>query len=295
MSDDNAPVLHLHGGNWSLVPGPSYSLDNVYALAPDDVWALDSLGGAYHYDGHVWRFYPLGGAGDNATFMDIFMVSPSDGWVAGYGGLWHYSGSQWTNASSLIEYSQPSSRRDGGPYLESVYMTSATDGWAVGDGVIFHYDGSHWVQIANPITGMLESSPEMADFLSVRMVSPTDGWIVGTEGKQGVILHYTGSKWVIAYSVPSSGITQLKSLAMVSATEGWAGGTEEIETPVGDNTINDTINPVMLHYADGQWTRVTSPGDDVQSIAMGSSDDGWAVVYDELLHYRHGAWTEALW
>ena len=63
------------------------------------------------------------------------MVSPTDGWAVGEGGIiLHWNGSVWSQVTSPIT-----------GWLLSVAMVSTTDGWAIGEGgVILHWNGGTW-------------------------------------------------------------------------------------------------------------------------------------------------------
>jgi photosystem II stability/assembly factor-like uncharacterized protein len=78
----------------------------------------------------------------------------------------------------------------------------------------------------------------------------------------------------------------LRSVSMVSASEGWA---------VGD-WASPTGPAVILHYAGGLWSAVTSPTTGfLFSVFMVSPSDGWAVggtmSSGTILHYTGGLWS----
>ena len=90
----------------------------------------------------------------------VYMVSATDGWAVGSGGvILGYNGTSWSTVSSPT-----------GEKLSSVYMVSATDGWAVGDlGTTLQYNGTSWGIVGSPTdTWSVMASPGggMADCLA---------------------------------------------------------------------------------------------------------------------------------
>ncbi|MGZ3666453.1 MAG: hypothetical protein ACXVDA_18455, partial [Ktedonobacterales bacterium] len=116
----------------------------------------------------------------------------------------------------------------------------------------------------------------------------------------GVIAHFAGGRWSIEATFPHA---NLQRVVMVSATEGWAFGTQY-------TAGSDSQRPLLLHYANGTWSKVASPLDALPSAdfyygasAFTSPTDGWLVVseyaaQDQMahtrpiaLHYTAGQWT----
>ena len=69
------------------------------------------------------------------SFNSIAMVSASEGWAVGTGGLIvRYAQEVWTRVASPTNQT-----------LQSIAMVSAAEGWAVGDrGTILRYAGGTW-------------------------------------------------------------------------------------------------------------------------------------------------------
>jgi hypothetical protein len=87
--------------------------------------------------------------------------------------------------------------------------------------------------------------------------------------------------------LPTGPGNSLNDLAMVSPTEGWA---------VGDTThpasgAQGKTTSWLLHYQNGQWTRVdlTFSGT-LDSLSMLSATDGWAIGSQAFLHYDGHTW-----
>ena len=107
------------------------------------------------------------------------MVTPSDGWIVGDGGvILHYSGGTWNS------YTSPTTTD-----LNSVFMVSSTEGWAVGlNGLILHYSEGSWsIHALSPTTNYL---------YSIQMLNSNEGWAVGGQlgiPDTGTIIHYLDS------------------------------------------------------------------------------------------------------
>ncbi|HEV2236614.1 MAG TPA: hypothetical protein VGR57_08125, partial [Ktedonobacterales bacterium] len=156
--DGDAPevVLHYDGRNWAreILPDPHMRITGLAMTSPTTGWAVGVLprptrgsgfGDATQPDNAVILRYQAGtweeqarfpGPVDSFTsFTDVSMVSASEGWAVGTGGLIvHYIQGSWTRVSSHTNQA-----------LQSIAMVSATEGWAVGDGgTILHYSGGAW-------------------------------------------------------------------------------------------------------------------------------------------------------
>ncbi|MCC6407511.1 MAG: hypothetical protein IT453_10105 [Planctomycetes bacterium] len=99
-------ILHWDGSAWSHVPGPLVgliqSLNDVVALAPNDVWLCGEawFSGAIvamfqHWDGSSWSNVSVPGGGGA-----LFANGPNDIWTVG-GTIAHYDGASWSLATGL--------------------------------------------------------------------------------------------------------------------------------------------------------------------------------------------------
>ena len=198
----------------------------------------------------------------------------------------------WAVVSSPVTYS-----------LNSVAAVSSSDGWAVGssgstgwkDGpLILRWDGNVWSQV--PISDTVNG---YYDLKSVIMVSADDAWAVGGggygwgENSFGATLHWDGNTW----NKMGGGKVYLKSVAAVSASDVWAVG--------GYNHAGSY--PLYLQiYGRGttHWNGIIWGAEQViydefnngsNSVAMISTDDGWAVGWisgsNMILHWDGSAWT----
>jgi hypothetical protein len=292
-------ILHYHDGQWRRVAAPSFGQTNLTGAAlysismvsADEGWAVGygpdfqgiSNSVILHYKGGRWSIY--GSPMFEASFNQVDMLSPTDGWMVGESNIsvpgqqasmiLHYNGIRWTPVQA--------------PSVHAIYsldMLSATNGWAVapGQGTILHYDGQQW---------SIFQQVSQIDALS--MDSASDGWAVGyspTLSAGTLFWHYNGQRWVQSWTL-TSGKAHISAnalaLSMDSATDGWAMG---YEGPV--NSSGNTATPLYLHYAHGQWTKAQGPqGVFVDTITMLSANEGWAAGQGGvMLHYLNGIWSQ---
>jgi hypothetical protein len=232
--------------------------------------------------------------GSQAHFVDIQMVTPTEGWAVGYRAminqpqskplLAHVANGRWT----LVDVAY------GGP-LASIAVVAPDDIWAGGmPGSMLHYDGAAWRSVESPSAGSVNM---------IAMVGRTAGWAVGDPVDQhagAFILHYDGTAWVQQPAPQMSGFVHLTGISMLSAEEGWAAGT----VYPYDGT---PASGVLLHFQLGQWRIATTlPSTTIRSVSMVSADQGWVVgshdTYETssegtrathtamLLHYAGGHW-----
>jgi photosystem II stability/assembly factor-like uncharacterized protein len=240
------------------------SLYGVAMASPAEGWAVGA-GILLHYSGGRWA--ALDNPPGNRGVYSVAMASPAEGWAVG-GSILHYAGGHWAVFPSPLDTSRPPID------LTSVALASPTEGWAVGaNGAIMHYADGQWSSAP---------SPTDTDLTSVAMASPSEGWAVG----ESTLLHYTDGHWsqvplpapLAEYGDFSYG---LHSVAMASPAEGWA---------VGVGYAGFRGRAVILHYADGRWSQVPSPTDELlDGVALASPSEGWAVGYSgTILHYQDG-------
>jgi hypothetical protein len=316
--------LHYDGTSWKevdpivpqselqyLPPGtprvPAFiDLSSLQMLSATDGWAAGGLhtqdGGfaLLHYTGSAWvsatvddpRCYETTSAPQSYTcrFFGLDMVSPQEGWAVGGSGEFAYT--QQANGKQVL--------------------TSDTSA-----GVIAHFAGGRW---------SIEAIFPYANLQRVAMVSATEGWAFGTQYAAGgsfqrtqrpLLLHYANGTWSEAASpldALPSGDVYYGALAFTSATDGWLVVTEYAAQDKMTHT-----HPILLHFTDGQWTRVDLPDVPgritygIDDLTMVSPQEGWAVGagwlppadgklnpghtgFDTptrllILHYVHGAWS----
>ena len=177
-------ALNWNGSAWLVVSTPSLGttttmvLENVVALAPNNVWAVGYSQApaatkqtlVEHYDGVSWTIVtsvsPMA-SGDNVLF-DVSGSGAGDVWAVGYDStgsgttrqtlIEHWTGAAWAAVASP-------SLGTGDNELIGVITTSTTNAWTVGFGlanvgaaatvIAAHWDGATWTQETadNPGTG----------------------------------------------------------------------------------------------------------------------------------------------
>jgi hypothetical protein len=122
-------------------------LNDVLALANDDIWAVGRAGTVLHYDGSQWSGITSlvevdtsssGGEGEQDASLDsIWASSPQDLWIAGRYGILRGDGEHW-NAVTVTG-------TDASTIYTSVWGTASDDVWVTtrANGV-FHFDGATW-------------------------------------------------------------------------------------------------------------------------------------------------------
>jgi hypothetical protein len=284
----SAALAHYTGGRWML-PGDSYAgvyLTDIAMDAHDDGWAVGAhedqvTGIVLHYSGGRWspvQTPPIQFAG-----MGVWAFSPSQ--ILVLASL--PKGKTGNEQSALLRYNHGVWTELASPRgISAMSVLSADDVWATCfDGHILHEHGGRWTTYT--IGG--EAWGVGAQPLSISMLSESNGWAAGLTNvtPQGVFLaHFDGYAWTRVQGPAASGPTEIESIAMVSPDEGWAGG--DLGNGMG-------IEPVLLHYVNGQWETTPVPASGgIGKIVMVSATEGWAAVGGGavgLLHYLNGRWT----
>jgi hypothetical protein len=149
--DDNNPpfamsILHWDGAAFSvsaLYPPDggmtSGQLFDVWASAPNDVWAVGQGNVILHYSGSSWS--TVVGAGATGALNALWGSAADDVWAVGNSGvILHWDGGTWA-----------SSGFNGTNDLSSVWGTARNDVWASGSGpVLLHWDGVSWTPTTFP-------------------------------------------------------------------------------------------------------------------------------------------------
>jgi hypothetical protein len=231
---------------WETVTPPAVTaFSGVSVLDERHVWAVDTTGSVWFFDGSTWAAQP----GAPATALrGVSAAAEDDAWAVGdmLGGgpaVYHFNGSTWASLTTGnvpgqayngvfaldadhawaaggggtciswngTQWSQESFAPPPGPIgnMYGVYALDADNVWIVGSaGQIFHYvTGLGWTQ---------EVSGTTADLYSVYAVDSNNVFAVGSGG---TVLRYQGS-WQSSSITPSD----LHSVSGVDATHVWACG-----------------------------------------------------------------------
>ncbi len=231
---------------------------DIWASAPDDVFAVGWEGTVYHYDGTSVSPMVSNTSGD---LYGVFGLSSSAVWAVGANGLViRYDGSQWSDMAG-----------GAGVDLYSVWASGPDNVFAVGQGgIIRHFDGNAWSTMSSGVTDDLTSvfgaaadhvvavstsgtflrydGSNWSPMGTADAESFTDVWGLATDnyyaaGIGGALWHYDGSSW----SRVDIGNVSEDLLAV------WGAAADDIYVTAG-------FGGLMLHYDGSQWTRLTIPG-----------------------------------
>jgi hypothetical protein len=240
-------IQHYDGRTWSLQalpvpPAPDGSSQAVALrmLSAREGWALvsnDRNNGVQgytvaHYSDGVWKAHSTLNAGEFASFFDLAMTTPAEGWAIGEK-IASDSHGQTTHVPL-----QP---------------------------LLYHYANGHWAQV--PLT--LDGLP-FVQLRQLVMTSATEGWIVGEEQSayfgattdnyqaHTVLLHYGGGAWT-RVNAPAVGTAAdaITGLSFSSDGNGWASGYNSNIPPsrsVQDTDVLAAAAPMLWRYANGGWT-----------------------------------------
>jgi hypothetical protein len=195
--------------------------------------------------------------------------------------------------------------------LGSISGSAPNDVWAVGNflpdtptsnqdatlSLAVHFDGSSWTDVATPNVG-----PNFNTLFSVASLTG-EAWAVGVRlddqyRDRALVEHWDGMGWT-AVDVPQPGSQRdlLYSVSASTPSDIWA---------VGDQQGADGKFQTLAEHWDGQqWSVVPTPdpgssGNHLFGVAMGGTDDAWAVGqqlgpagHDETLieHWYGQHWT----
>jgi hypothetical protein len=202
-------VVHYDGCEWTALDisgATDKPLGAVWALAPDDVWAVGGEVGdgvAVHFDGAAWTAYPMPGQ------MSGVWGSASDRvWAVGQDGtIMRWDGSAWSAEGGW----------SGDPlvWFEAVWGTADGDVWLVGEkdyrGFIARRAGDEWTA-APP-----RRQPDWFLY-ALGGSGPDDIWAAGNFGR---VMHWNGEAW----TEPSDLVIQgaLEGIA-IGANHSWLVG-----------------------------------------------------------------------
>jgi hypothetical protein len=157
-----------------------------------------------------------------------------------------------------------------GLWISSLHAVSSTDIWASGrdsldNPAIAHYDGTGWRDTSDALL-------KGGEYGIVVALGDDTGWaftvgLASTEIPQTAeaqlsitdVSQEVGGQWQ-SLNWRYSDITRLVAWAPVSDTEVWAVGSSVTYSPPtplpgGGSTSSGRTNTVLLHYADGAWSR----------------------------------------
>ena len=253
--DNTDPAFeHWDGARWRLVRSDrtledQEEIGGVAAAAPDDIWAVGSVGLPFHddrqieiqhWDGRAWSFVQPDQVSINNVLEGVTTVSSNDAWAVGSrergGGsrdrslIEHWDGNTW----SLVVIPDPPDS----DLLSSVAAISANDVWAVGSRVssngvrlqplAMHWDGTRWSLVNVPAVRHRDSR-----FTDVVAIASDDVWAVGLAFEptvpsvsRPITEHWDGTTWRLA-PTPDTGqfhSDELSAVTAISSRDVWTVG-----------------------------------------------------------------------
>ena len=165
-----AAVTACATGQWCGEASPVAALLHaVWAVSPDDVFAVGDGGLILHRNNDAWTVMD---SGTTNKLRGVWGASSSDVWATGLGGtILHFDGTAW---SPLVATTSE---------IDAVWGASSTDVWFIGQGTVLHWNGASF-QVTN-FTGSL---------LSLSGTGPSDVWITG---ENAAVRHFNGTSWAL--------------------------------------------------------------------------------------------------
>jgi photosystem II stability/assembly factor-like uncharacterized protein len=166
-------------------------LRSVFVIDGSHAWAVGERATVLFWDGQRWTLQEVPSKlSDGPTLHSVFMVSPTDGWIAGDGVLLHWDGERWQGGGKHKHATGKHYRR-----LHSVHMVSPQNGWITGNfGTILHWDGHSWTSVENAAVAKQQR------LRSVSFSSPSLGYCL--DFTTGTIWRFHGGSWSESF-VPS--------------------------------------------------------------------------------------------
>jgi hypothetical protein len=301
-SGHSEPLIeHWNGQSWELVAGADLGgqggfLNDVVAIAPNDVWAVGSSAGRdliEHWDGGQWSF--VGSPSEESEGIESIAASgPDDVWAKAvrnpvFGGesvsqdiYEHWDGARWTAMAGPMAV-DPSFGSSATQVIASSHSghTWAAGGIVEGHGeagqlagaLVERWDGDAWVEAPPP--------PGQEPISALAVLGDDDIWAltgggirsIGAYGGGGSgFVHWDGDAW----SHPIEAHGNVRTLVARAADDVWAVGTTESGLPL----IEHWDGQHWLQLATGAPVQVSSglvaasvtPGD--QLVVFGSDYPG---------------------
>jgi hypothetical protein len=254
--DTVALIEHWDGTGWTVVSGADTGgrgafLNDVVALAPDDVWAVGGLAGLHgddlieHWDGTNWSL--VEGAGEHLFGLgSIIAVGPDDLWAHGVG-------------------------------------YPVVGGESISRDVYEHWDGATW----STWIGRLGVDPSEGTAATQVLAAGPSGevWAAGGKvkgfGEAGrlsgaLVERWDGETW--AETPSPSGDQPISGLGVLGEHDVWAltgGGLREGGLGYGGG------ENALVHWNGSDWGRPFAIDGTVMDVIARGADDVWAVGSDQ--------------
>ncbi|MDF2692356.1 MAG: hypothetical protein K0S65_739 [Labilithrix sp.] len=263
----------------------------IWGSAPNDVWAVGTVGTIAHYDGTSWAATP---SGTNQSLQGIWGSSATDIWVTSTPGVilhgtgWQNGSATWTlSAPPIADYATVTASR--GKLIPAVWGSSASDvffggeafapktslpsetQWrtAVVDG------GAGWQAISGCIRN--GSCPAVR---SIWGSSASDVWAVGVDGHTRHTDITTTDAGVPTWTV-------VDSQTSFDFWRVWGSSGSDVWAVGGAGTIRHFVTGATV------WQKIESPTKNTLRSMWGSSaNDVWAVgELGTIVHFDGTKWT----
>jgi hypothetical protein len=260
-------MLHWDGTSWKSERGDTTSfttLKAVWGTSPTNVLAVGttydfgmSQPTVSRWDGVKWTTVSI--YAENGIGYGIWGSSPSDVWVCGDSGVWHYDGSKWTTAIGT------------GGDLNAIWGSGPNDVWAVGYyGRAIHWDGAAWTAIPS------DAATNEIELDAVWGTGPNDVW---ASTNRGELMHWNGTAW----SAPKSALVEstyqvpIQGMWGTSANDAWL---------VGEGGM-------MQHWDGAAWTDTAGSHRYLRGVWGSSATNVWAVgVQGVVRHWDGMSWLD---
>jgi hypothetical protein len=230
---------------------------------------------------------PVTSTGFFGDFLDVTVVSATDGWAVGGNGngiVERFNGARWSLVASpdLLAGTTNSwatlAGVDSVPAGSAFAVGSATGTNQAGkSAVALRWNGSAWNRLAVP-----KPADSDTGFTAVKAFSASDVWAIGdtatTSVRKTLAMHYNGTSWTTTPTpIPGTRNNDLKAVDGVAANDVWAVG-YSLNLPYG----NRVRQSMILHWNGTAWSQLPSPNSEstyLYDVAAVSASDAWAVGY----------------
>jgi hypothetical protein len=272
---DSGSIAH-YNGTWTVVQSSGANLHGIYAVAPNDVWAVGENGTILH--GGSGGFSSGGTPpGPLGQYGAVWGTSSTDVWIAGDNGVFHWNGGGWSQAQGLP-----------GGFWRTLTGTGTNDVWAAGafvdannkqHSLIAHWNGSAWTTHGEWIGGGRYLMAASSD-------SPNSTWLAG---QGGALIHFDGVAFSSNVSVPplrQNGFTRI-----------WGSSRDDVWFAADEPEPQSTIGTGLLHFDGVRLVTVPFPYvDHVVGGAAFQPSMGVAMVNADpdavLMRWDGNRWSE---
>ena len=272
---ENGAIVHWDGATWEVVETPTTNdLKAIDMRTPTDGWAVGGgrTNGAIssvilRWNGSAW--VSIASPTTREYYVDVAMISETDGWLAAFSELYRWDGTAWTL----------NSRTDIPRKME---LLSATHGWgSTYAGRILKWDGTQWSEASTPLSEGSSTFGSRTQIHDFAVLSETEAWAVGM---LGVILRWDGTSWALMPHMTANTLEVVAArtssdVRIQNATTGsaqWDGSSWSGSFPA------EPSPPSGYNYSQIEGPSTTSLwaiGESLASSGFGTSLVAWTNLY----------------